>query len=179
MQARQLLAIAFRQMSLGRTDLLFDEVKVIQQPLGSGRQLAVLLKSGGQRRAGMEQYLFIAGKARQQLVWHVRGTDGVCLGQATAVQLHLRGTEKLRPQWQFIGIFSGVGGVLYQRLLPGEQVVEEGGTKGFQVGRLFLSSRSRGRVRSGVSACRHVGHAAARCCGNVRRKRIGTSRQPG
>ena len=67
-QARQFPAVAFGQVPLGRADLLFDQVEVVEQPFAGRRDPAVRRDRRGQQVAGFEQDALVLGQPREQLV---------------------------------------------------------------------------------------------------------------
>ncbi|KFB67215.1 MAG: hypothetical protein CAPSK01_003332 [Candidatus Accumulibacter vicinus] len=100
-QARQFPAVALGQVPLGGADLLFDEVKIVEQPFRGRSDSAVLGDRRGHPPAHPDQGAFVGSQARQQ---QIRGVDLgkiVCRGENPAVLLHLIGAEQLRSQRRF------------------------------------------------------------------------------
>eukprot|EP01034_Spumella_vulgaris_P038211 gene38210-47174_t len=95
-QARQLLAVILRQVAPRGADLFFDQVGVIQQPLGSGRDLARVLDGVGQLVASLGYHLGVLGQARQQAVRAAALAQFMGLGQRLAVGRHLLRAEQFR-----------------------------------------------------------------------------------
>ena len=100
-QARQLPAVVSRQVTARRADLFFDQVKIIQQPLGSRGDLAPRLDGGGQFGAGGGDDVVVVGEAGQQPVGAAAAAHLVARGQVLAVGGHLGGAEQFRAQRQF------------------------------------------------------------------------------
>lgn len=81
-------------MSPGRADLLFDEIKIIEQPFG-GRRDAMLPLDRLQRQAPRpDQDLFIFGEARKQFFRVSRGTQDMRLRERSAIVLQLLRAEQ-------------------------------------------------------------------------------------
>ena len=108
-QARQLPAVVSRQVTARRADLFFDQVKVIQQPLGGRGDLAPRLDGGGQFGAGGGNDVVVVGEAGQQPVRAAALAQPVARGQVLAVGGHLGRAEQFRAQRQF---FGGDGGAI-------------------------------------------------------------------
>ncbi len=95
-QPWQLLAVVLGQVTAGDADLFFDQVQVIEQPLGGGRDLAAVLDGGGQFVAGGADDFRVFAQARQQLVAAAARAQFVVGGERAAMRGHLRRAEKFR-----------------------------------------------------------------------------------
>ena len=105
-QARQLPAVPLGQVSLGRADLLFDQIEIIEQPFAGRRDPAVRLDRLCQQIADSDQDVFILSQPAQQLVRSAVRAQLVQASQGLAVLLHLIGAEELRTQrWLAAGVF--------------------------------------------------------------------------
>ena len=82
-------------MSPRGLDLLFDEIKVIEQPFTGWRNRPVRLGGCRKKTAGLFEYSFVVGKSRQKLVMRAAGSDRVLGRQPFTMLLHLRFTEQL------------------------------------------------------------------------------------
>ena len=67
-QARQLAAVAARQVDAGELDLLFDQIEIVQQPLRGRRHAAPLGIGSDQHLVRLAQRGRVVGEPRQQLV---------------------------------------------------------------------------------------------------------------
>ena len=74
-QARQLAAVPLGQVPLGRADLLFDQVEVVEQPFRGGRDAAVRRDRRRQQVADFDQDAFVLGQPRQQPVGRAPGAS--------------------------------------------------------------------------------------------------------
>ncbi len=101
-QARQLPAVALGEMSLGGADLIFDQIKIVEQPFAGRRDPTVLRDGGHEQSADADQDGFILGQASEQAVRRMSGHQGMRIGQALAVLFHLHGTEELRAQRRLV-----------------------------------------------------------------------------
>jgi hypothetical protein len=101
-QARQLAAVALRQMPLGRADLLLDQVEIVEQPLRGGGDAQVRGDVGGLSFADVREDAFVRGEARQQPVAGAARREPVRGRKALAVLLHLVGAVELRSQRRFL-----------------------------------------------------------------------------
>ena len=92
-QPWQLLAVVLRQVAPRGADLLFDQVKIIQQPFRGGRNLASAFHRGRQLVDGGRDQGRIVGQARQQAVAAMVLAHRVAGGHVLAVGGHLHGAE--------------------------------------------------------------------------------------
>ncbi|MNT18218.1 hypothetical protein D3C72_1534070 [compost metagenome] len=92
-QARQLLAVVLRQVAPRGADLLFDQIKIIEQPLRGGRDLAAAFDGRRQLVDGGRDQGRIVGQARQQAVAAVMLAHRMAGGHVLAVGGHLHGAE--------------------------------------------------------------------------------------
>ena len=93
-QARKLPDIATRQMPLGGTNLLFDEMEVVEQPLAGRRDPMVHRYRGGQPLADAGQDAFVRSQAREKLVPCPARRQPMRQREGLAVPLHLVGAEQ-------------------------------------------------------------------------------------
>ena len=117
-QARQFLAVVLRQVAARRADLFFDQVEIVEQPLGGGRDLAPGLDGGGQFGAGAGNDIGVLGQARQQAVGAAALAQLVARGQVLAVGCHLRGAEQLGAQRQFVVLAGAAFEIIPDGVLP-------------------------------------------------------------
>jgi hypothetical protein len=80
-------------VSSGRSDLLFDQIEIVQQPFAGGRNAPVCFCRSRQKITGFPQYLFVVSQSRQKLVWHASTGDRVRGRQAFTMLFHLLSTE--------------------------------------------------------------------------------------
>ena len=92
-QSWQFLAVVLRQVAPRGADLLFDQVKIIQQPFRGGRNLASAFHRGRQLVDGGRDQGRIVGQARQQAVAAMVLAHRVAGGHVLAVGGHLHGAE--------------------------------------------------------------------------------------
>jgi hypothetical protein len=91
-------------MPLGGAYLLFDQIEVIEQPFARRRNPALGLACRRQQLVGLQQYAFVLGQAREQLIRTPLRAQAVRARQGLAMLLHLIGAEQLRPQrWRIAG----------------------------------------------------------------------------
>ena len=90
-QARQFAAVAFGQVALGSADLLFDEVKIVEQPFASRRDPAFFGSDGSQSATDIDQRIFVGRQPAEQTVGDGAGGEPVRGGQRLAVLRHLVG----------------------------------------------------------------------------------------
>jgi hypothetical protein len=64
---REFVVVAARQVFADLAELLLDDVEVVEEPLGGGRDRAVLADGVGQRAVGLDQHAAVLLGARQQL----------------------------------------------------------------------------------------------------------------
>ena len=67
-QARKLAAVALRQVPLRGADLLFDQVEIVEQPFGGGRDATVGADRGREQVADFDQERFVVREPREQAV---------------------------------------------------------------------------------------------------------------
>ena len=101
-EPRQFAAVAFWQMVPGRADLLFDQVKIVEQPFAGRGDAAVCLDRRAEQVAGVAQNHFVFSQPREQLIGRAPVAQAVHAGQIPAVLLHLVGAEQLRAQRRFV-----------------------------------------------------------------------------
>ncbi len=107
-QSGKLAAVPLGQMPLGRADLLFDQIEIVEQPLRSGRNAIIRRDRRGQQVAHFHQDCFVLREPGQQAVGSASRRHPVRGGQALAVLFHPIGAEQLRSQQRFlVGEFSG------------------------------------------------------------------------
>ncbi|MDE1927316.1 MAG: hypothetical protein KGL18_08655 [Burkholderiales bacterium] len=109
-QARQLAAVAGRQMAPGHAHLLLDEVEVVEQPFAGGRDAALLVGAAGELGAGVGQHLLVVAEPAQQPVPRAQRRQLVAGGELPAMLLHLVGGEQLRTQRRLGGAHGCAGG---------------------------------------------------------------------
>src|SRR5205807_1399153 len=88
-----------RQMPTSQLDLLFDKVKIIEQPLRRGRDAPALIHRQS-RAIKSAQHFLVLIQAIEQL-GRSAATDGLVLHcDELCVALELLDAKQLRPQWQ-------------------------------------------------------------------------------
>ena len=97
-QQRQLTAVPLGEVRARGEDLLFNEIKIVQQPLAGGRDAPLLAHRLQQQRTGLLQHQCVGIQALQQLVVAASAVQAVRLRQGLAVALHLLGAEQLGTQ---------------------------------------------------------------------------------
>ena len=90
-------------MPFCRTDLFFDQIKVIEQPFPGRGNRPVRGDAFGQQPADFNKHRLIVGKPRQQSIRQTAGMQPMAFGKSPAMQLHLLAAEKLRAQRLFFG----------------------------------------------------------------------------
>ena len=103
LQARQLAAVARRQMALGGADLFFDEVEVVEQPFAGRGHAAIRLGVAREQRADLDQHLLVRRETSQQPIGRAPSDQLVRDRQLTAVLRHLIGGEQLGSQRGAVG----------------------------------------------------------------------------
>ena len=107
-QPGKLAAVPLGQVPLGRADLLFDQVEIVEQPFRGGRDAAIGRDRCRQQAANFDQDAFVLGQPCQQLVGRATRRQPVRDREVLAVLLHLIGAEQLRSQRRlFHGVFPG------------------------------------------------------------------------
>ena len=101
-KAREFAAVAFGKVALGGPDLLFDEVEIVEQPIASRCDPALLGGRAGQQGTHLDQHTLVRGQSWQELVGSTARRQAVRGGKCLAVQFHLLGAEQLRPQRRFL-----------------------------------------------------------------------------
>ena len=95
-QAREFQTVTLGQVSLGRADLLFDEIEVVEEPFRGRRDPAL----GGDRRrqqvAYVDQHDLVCCQPRQELVRRAPRSELVRGRKGPPMLLHLIGAEQLR-----------------------------------------------------------------------------------
>ncbi len=85
-------------MPPGRSDLLLDEVVVVEQPLRRGGDSPPALERFGDRRIGLCEHVLVGRETGEQsIALATRGTDLVQTGQHPSVLFELTDAEELRP----------------------------------------------------------------------------------
>ena len=162
-KARQLPAVAARQMPLGGADLLFDQVEIVEQPLAGRADAMIRRHRGGQSLADADQGGFIRGEARQELVALMSRRQAMHRRERLAVPLHLVGTEQLRAQRQ---LFSERPAWRNRGAQPGpelRQVPENRRVAGHQLRRPISRVGPREVIASAnVATCRRQADAGGR-----------------
>jgi hypothetical protein len=85
-------------VSLGRADLLFDEVEVVEQPFPRRGDTPLGRDRRRQQIADVDQNDFVRGQPPQQVVRRSSQSELVRGRKRLAVLFHLIGTEQLRSQ---------------------------------------------------------------------------------
>src|SRR5450631_1698918 len=86
-------------MPPGRSDLLLDEVVIVEQPLGRGCDSPPALERFGDRRIALREYILVGRETGEQsITLATSGTDHVQAGQHPRVLFELANAEELRPQ---------------------------------------------------------------------------------
>ena len=97
-QARQLAAVAARQVPARDADLFLDEVEVVEQPLRRRCQAQLGRHGGGQQLANLDQHRRVGSQAREQAVRPAGRAEDMHRCQLLAAQRHLVGAEQRRAQ---------------------------------------------------------------------------------
>ena len=97
-QARQLAAVARRQVPAGGADLLLDQVEIVEQPFTGRRDRALGLDRRGEQIEGAQQGLLVRRQPRQQEVGDAPAGQRMDPGQRLAVAAHLPAAEQLGAQ---------------------------------------------------------------------------------
>ena len=92
-------------MPLGGANLLFDQIKVVEQPFPGRGNPAVCLDRLNQQVADSNEDGFILSQPLQQPALRTPRAQLVRARQGLAMLLHLIGAEQLRSQW---GLVAGV-----------------------------------------------------------------------
>ncbi len=100
-QAREFTAVAFGQVPLGRADLLFDEIEIVEQPFPGRHHPAALRGRRRQQLAHFNQGAFVVCQPRQEPVRRLPGNQFVRGRKRLAMQRHLIGAEQLGAQRGF------------------------------------------------------------------------------
>src|SRR5437868_953381 len=91
-------------MPLGRANLFFDQIEIVEQPFAGGRDPAVRLDCCGQQIAGADQHAFVRRQTREQLIASAIGGQLMRRGEQPAMLLHLLGAEELRAKRRLFGL---------------------------------------------------------------------------
>src|SRR5581483_11276848 len=93
-------------------DLLFDEVVVVDEPLGRGGDLGAALDGLGDDRVSVLERRLVGRQSRQQVIGAVAagGVDLVPAGQRPRVLLELTDGEELRLHPSLVELRAGVPG---------------------------------------------------------------------
>ena len=113
-QARQFPAVPFRQVPLGRADLLFDQIEVVEEPFPGRRDPSVRLDRRRQQGAGFRQDAFILRQPGQKPVPDSSRPQAMRAGKGLAMRSHLLAAEQFRTQRR------SVAGVYFRRSAPAE-----------------------------------------------------------
>ena len=97
-QPGKLAAIASGKVLLGGSYLLFDQVEIIQQPLGGGGGSLAGERRGGHGLATAGQYSGVLGQSLQQGVGGRMRAEAMLMRKFGAMVGHLLGTEQLGAQ---------------------------------------------------------------------------------
>ena len=109
-QARQFAAVALRQVPLGRADLLFDQIEIVEQPFPGRRDPAALRGLLCQQAAHFDQGALVRRQPRQKPVRCAPRRQLVRGRERLAVQRHLVGAEQLGPQrWFVVALVARLG----------------------------------------------------------------------
>jgi hypothetical protein len=93
-------------MPLGGTNLLFNEIEIVEQPFPGWRDLATLRNNRRQQVAHFDQCAFVRRQPTQQPVRRAPRRQPVRPGKRLAVLRHLIGAEQLRSQRGLIAGWS-------------------------------------------------------------------------
>jgi len=88
-QARQFPAVPFREVSLGRANLFFDQIEVVEQPFPGRCDPAVRLDRRRQEKTCSDEDVFVLRQALQELVRSASQTQLVRVRQGLAMMFHL------------------------------------------------------------------------------------------
>jgi hypothetical protein len=104
-QARKLAVVAARQVPAGEPGLLFDQVVVVDEPLGRRGDLPPTGDRIGQQGVGIAQHLLVVVEPGQKpvVVRSPRRADPVPVGQRQCVPLELTDAEQLGAQRRLVG----------------------------------------------------------------------------
>ena len=99
----KLAVVAGRQVGADLTDLLFDEVIVVEQPFRGRRDRPAFIGRLGQAAIGLEQDAFVVGQAvDERQAGGRRRRDGLVCGEAFRVLLQPFDAEKLAADGIFV-----------------------------------------------------------------------------
>jgi hypothetical protein len=150
-QARQLVAVAVREVAPRGADLLVDQVHVVQQPFGRRRDRAVVGDGLAQAPRDALERALVGRQPGEQPIWLVAPGDTMACGQQLAVRHHLVAAEQRRAQRLFFLVFArrpGHPGALASPFArPDEQGVE-GAVESRH--RLFLGPEGTARSRRAI-----------------------------
>ena len=137
-------------MPLGRGDLFFDQMEVVEQPLAGRGDPVVRRYRGGQLFADLDQHGFVRGQPREEPVPRTTRRQPMRGRERLAVPLHLLGAEQFRAKRQ---------------LLTGRLVRQTAGAQTSPELRQMPKNRRAARHRialSILSLSHYRGHAAVR-----------------
>ncbi len=97
-QPRQLPTVAARQIPTRQSDLLFDQIEIVEQPGFCWHELLILRGCGGHNVVRRQQHARIVRQSWQQLVPTRMWVDVMLASQRYCVALQLLDAEKFRAQ---------------------------------------------------------------------------------
>ncbi len=97
-QARQLAAVALREVAPRGAHLLLDEIEVVEQPFGRRRHAPLGGGGGGELAVDADQHALVVGQPGEQPVGQRLVGDAVAGGQAAGMLRHLLGAVELGAQ---------------------------------------------------------------------------------
>ena len=93
-------------MSPGRSNLLLDQIEVIEEPFSGGGDSVFRLDRVRQELAGFDEEVLIVGQPPEQSIVRAFRAQLMGAGKRFAVLLHLLGAEQFRAQrWLVAGKF--------------------------------------------------------------------------
>ena len=104
-QTRQLTAVGPRQMQTRHTDLLFDKVKVIQQPFTRQCNATTVGLRAGHQIVRLDDDAFIILQPQQQAIRPVLRVDLMTFRQRDGMPLQLFPAEQLRAQRRLVCVW--------------------------------------------------------------------------
>ncbi len=168
-QARQLLAVAFRQMAFRGAYLFFNQIEIVQQPLCRRGDLAAFLERLRHQLASFPKHDFVLCQPCQQLIARLPLPFNQLMrsGEDFAMLFHLHHTEKLGSQRRFVIAKFFVQFAIARKPHHSRQSGKEVVFGWFQCKRLFLSSgqgetaphRCGYFLRIGIHGHREIGYA--------------------
>jgi hypothetical protein len=82
--------------------LLFDQIKVIQQPFRSRRDAAILCSGGSDQIVSINQDNFVLCQTRQQTIFHWYRCQSMGTSDAAGVTFQLIDVQQFGPQRRFL-----------------------------------------------------------------------------